>query len=173
MIALYDDERRTLIQTGVLLICGACAVLPFTISPASVSAQAQEAPNALYLAAPVVPGRLRFPDVSVNRDPFIPDQTGQSSLAVPLDASSSDGGIGIVLPPNPGASGDSIPSSAPTGIAVRAIVLGDQSRALIDIGSSVRVVGIGDLIGSATVRAIDAHRVILSNGMKLTLAAPQ
>jgi len=54
---------------------------------------------------------------------------------------------------------------------LRGIVSGEQPRALIEIGSGVRVVGVGDRVGDDTVTAIGAGSVQLSGGSTLWLTA--
>jgi hypothetical protein len=53
---------------------------------------------------------------------------------------------------------------------VRAVVLGNPARALVEEGGSVRVLGIGDRVGGSTVEAITADGITLSDGTRLTIA---
>lgn len=171
---LRDDQRRALLRLSILMCSAALALLPLT-AQSSFDASAAEAIVQPALDVPTVPDRLRFPDVSVSRDPFVPDA---ASIAAPLVMNNAEVGtqvqggddIGIVLPPNAGASG--VPGG-PVGTGgqplVRAVVVGPSSRALIDMGGAVRVLGVGDPLGPARIRTIDAGGVTLDNGAHLPL----
>lgn len=49
-------------------------------------------------------------------------------------------------------------------LAVRAIAVGENSRALVDVGGVTRLVGVGDSIGSLRVISIRIDRIQLSDG---------
>jgi hypothetical protein len=149
MFALYDDQRQLLIRVGIMLAVGAAAVLPFTIAPTSLDASAEILRAAPPISSPTVTGRMEFPMISVNRDPFVPDA----------------GIIGRDLP--------QIGAAAATQPVLRAVVSGEQPRALVEVDGSVRVLAIGDKIGADVISAIDAAGVTLSSGVRLVLAPPQ
>jgi hypothetical protein len=73
--------------------------------------------------------------------------------------------IGVVLPPNDGAEG----GTTQGGIIVRAIVVGDNARALVDLGGTVRILGVGDAIGDQKIAAITSRSVTLGDGTSLPL----
>jgi hypothetical protein len=172
--ALHDDDRRALARLATMLIAGALCVLPLTTqsSPIAGAAGVHDVTDDPSLA---LPARLTFPAYEIVRDPFVP----QGAMRAKLDAGavsinmSQGTDIGIVLPPNAGASQGSVPQSIPgsptLGPVVRAIVLGDPPRALIEAGGAVRVLGIGDRLGGLTVASIGEGRVTLSDGSVLLL----
>jgi len=173
--ALYDDQRRALSRFATMLACGAAAILPLTAQNTSIAgASVPERPSMRMDAVSFSP-QLSFPDYSVDRDPFVPDRRIAAEIrveAAPARAGQGDD-IGVVLPANAGASA-TLPTEqdarGPGSVAVvRAVVLGDSPRALVDIDGSVHVVGIGDAVGDAAVVRIDAHGVALSDGSRLPM----
>jgi len=52
---------------------------------------------------------------------------------------------------------------------IHAIAIGRTARALVEINGVTRIVGVGDKLGSFTIKAILFDRVQLSNGSVLTL----
>ncbi|HTZ55230.1 MAG TPA: hypothetical protein VMB20_09185 [Candidatus Acidoferrum sp.] len=172
--ALHDDERRALARLATMLIAGALCVLPLTAqnSPSAGAAGVHDITSVPNL---VPPERLTFPAYEINRDPFVPQGAMRVKLegsTVPMSVGPSDD-IGVVLPPNAGASQGGAPPSIPGGLVVgpvvRAIVLGDPPRALVEAGGTVRVLGVGDRLGALTVAGIVPGRVILSDGSALML----
>ncbi|HET9392952.1 MAG TPA: hypothetical protein VFO29_05490 [Candidatus Rubrimentiphilum sp.] len=89
--------------------------------------------------------------VFVPRDPFLP---GGAALRTPAAAVPSI---------------DRSAHEAASGIALRAIAFGDNSRALVDIGGVTRIVGVGDAVGSLQVAFIGMDRIQLSDGETVTL----
>jgi hypothetical protein len=146
--ALYDDDRRTLARLASMLIAGGLCILPLTTqtSPIAGAAGVHDTTD----AAGLVPlARLTFPGYEINRDPFVPQgASGTTADAGEMQMSS-------------GQSNDTK--------VVRAIVLGDPPRALIETGGTVRVLGIGDRLGALTVSGISSGRVTLSDGSSLIL----
>jgi hypothetical protein len=53
---------------------------------------------------------------------------------------------------------------------VRAVVSGAQPHALLEVAGVVRVVSVGDVVGTARVAAIDVDAVLLSDGTRLMLS---
>jgi hypothetical protein len=169
--ALYDNQRLLLMRLSMMLVCGGLAVVPLTVAPTSIVAQARGVTPSASIAVPNTPSALAFPAIAVSRDPFVADAVAQPTTGVRAEA--DDGtDIGVVLPPNIGAEAS---DSAPAGVPlVRGIVLGQEPQALIDTGNgSVRVVGVGDAIGPERIRRIDATGVTLSSGLHLKIAGSQ
>jgi hypothetical protein len=169
--ALYDDDRRALMRLAGMLIAGALCILPLTTqtSPIAGAAGMHDRADVTNL---VPPARLTFPGYEISRDPFAPEgkmlatlDTGGMRMSV-----GQSSGIGVVLPPNAGATQGS-PPALPIDLSpiVRAIVLGDPPRALVDAGGTVRVLGVGDRLGTLTVVGITLGRVTLSDGSNLIL----
>lgn len=160
--ALYDDERRAIARVAGMLVLGAACVLPMTVQGSAVaSADETNAPHAA--AIPHLPGPLTFPAYTLTRDPFETDRA--------IAAGAPRSAIAVVLPPNIGAGADgddAVPASG--NLAVRAIVLGERSRALVEEGGNVRVVGIGDAVDGLTVTEITASGIVLSDGSRVPLA---
>jgi hypothetical protein len=144
MFALYDDERAFLARLSGFLIAGAAAVLPFTLPPQSVVASASAIRPARPLAVPAVPRGLAFPAVDLTRDPFVADASFATLAAGGRSGTDGSG-------------------------TVRAVVLGDHSRALVEIGGVVRVFGAGDAIGSDRILSIDDAGVTMKSGRRLNL----
>jgi hypothetical protein len=171
--ALYDEDRRALARLATMLVAGSLCVLPLTaqtspIAGAAVIRDIAQDPNLMP------PTRLTFPAYEIRRDPFVP----QGAIRAKLDNAASMGAeqsseIGVVLPANAGALPSAIPAPLPAtsgiGPVVRAIILGDPPRALVEVAGSVRVLGIGDRLGELTVVAITPGRVSLSDGSALIL----
>jgi hypothetical protein len=156
--ALYDDDRRSLARLASMLIIGAIGVLPLTTQSSSVAGAADvRARNDQTDLA--LPPRLTFPAYSVSRDPFVPEQSIRAKLDGSVLRVGQGSSIGVVLPPG----------TLSSASIVRAIVLGNPARALVEDGSSVRVLGIGDRIGELVVVAITADGITLSDGTRLML----
>lgn len=160
MFALYDDQREALIRLGTMLAVGACAVLPFTLSPSTLSASAEPATASAAVSVPAVPGRIEFPTIAVSRDPFVPDQNVLARNGIAPD-------LKMMAP-----AGESLGSSSLLPI-VRAVVTGDEPRALIENGGTVQVLAVGDKLGVETIASIDASGVTLSSGIRLVLVSPR
>ena len=170
--ALHDDERRSLARLASLLIMGAIGVLPLTTQTSLVAGaadvRAQNDRSGLDL-----PPRLTFPAYSVSRDPFVPEQSIRAKFEGGALRDGQAGEIGVVLPPNAGAAQNGpiaqLNGASPSAPVVRAIVLGNPARALVEDAGSVRVLGIGDRIGELAVAAKTADGVTISDGTRLML----
>ncbi len=171
---LYDDERRWLMRVAAMLVLGSLAMLPLTIQMSSVAVAAGE-PAWVQNVSPATPPRLTFPGFSISRDPFVPDEAVREKLEGAAMHLGQGDDIGVVLPPNAGADGAvvaSLPAGGPAiAPSVRAVVLGNPARALVEENGSVRVLGIGDRIGDLRVIAITSGGIALSDGSHLLLAA--
>lgn len=165
LIPLRDNDRRLFVALSLALSLGSASLLPLTAQSALDGGVTETA-----LAAPVVPripGALTFPEIKVARDPFVPLPAVSDARENLAPTQTAD----IILPPNAGAEqmpGLSVAGEAGTPV-VRAVVLGPQSRALIEDGGSVKVLGVGDALGNATISAIDSTGIELSTGTRLLL----
>ncbi len=172
--ALHDDDRRALARLATMLIIGALSVLPVTTQSSSVAGAAgvRDVTNDANL---MVPAHLTFPAYEISRDPFVPAGPMRTKLDGNATAMSvgQGGDIGVVLPPNAGASQSGARPGVPTGMTMgsilRAIVLGDPPRALVEAGGAVRVVGVGDHLGELKIVGITPGHVALSDGSSLIL----
>lgn len=161
---LYDDERRSLKRVATMLIFAAAAVLPLTAQSSSV-AGAADVPAKSQDASAVLPARLTYPGFSVSRDPFVPPADVRKKLERAAMRIGQANDVGVAFPSNAGVgSGTAI---------VRAIVLGDPARALVEENGTVQVLAVGDRIGELRVTAITAGGVSLSDGSHLVLAVPR
>jgi hypothetical protein len=106
---------------------------------------------------PVLPGRIRYPEPDVRRDPFVP-----SEPAAEHGAAWRDDAGGIVLPPNAGAAQTS--ARAPL---VRGVVLGPHPSALVEIGGRSFVVKTGSPLLGSSVRSIVKTGLFLQDGEEL------
>ena len=160
---LYDDQRRAIARVSTMLVLGAAAILPLTAQSSSIAA-ARETGAAGTVAMPALPGPITFPGFVLKRDPFAPRDAAAAASSVSSSKALVSGQadeIGIVLPPNAGAGGTS---------AVRAIVVGERTRALVDFGGSVRVLAVGDTVGTVKVVRISPAGVTFSDGSIWPLA---
>jgi len=168
--AIYDDERRSLLQLSAALCCCSLLALPLTAAY-SYAVSAHEGVVVATARYRIETGPMTYPAVPLARDPFRADP----SPAVPAAPSGMAGmrihqgeAIGLSLPPNAGAAEDA--ETAVPAFAVKAVVLGADPRALLDVGGSVRVVGIGDIVGTRVIRAIDESGLTLADGTKVPLS---
>ncbi len=142
--ALLDEQRRSLVRYAIAACAASVAILPVMGSP-SLSASGAAAAHAV-IRVPDEPANLPFPPIPLDRDPFVPD--GSEIALASQSLSRNEGATGVVL---------------------RAVVTGIEPRALIEAGSTVRVVGVGDKLGNATITEINKTEVVLSNGLELPL----
>lgn len=177
MYALYDDDRIRLVRLSGMLVCGGLAVLPMTLPPGSMTADAARAVRHAGISVPAIPQRLEFPRIAVDKDPFVPDTAAlipTPSIASNLSEDVQQGqDVRVVLPANAGAEGGSQETgiAPPSVIFVRGIVLGDQPQALIDTGSGVKVFALGDRVAGELIKSIDAGGVTLASGVRLKIAS--
>ncbi|MGB6986449.1 MAG: hypothetical protein WBD74_10795 [Candidatus Aquilonibacter sp.] len=173
--ALYDEDRRALARLATMLVAGSLCVLPLTTqsSPIAGAAGIRDFTRDTNLFPPAP---LTFPAYQISRDPFEPQAAMRAKLeyAASMNSPEESSEIGVVLPANAGALQGGVPASLPEtsgiGGVVRAIVLGDPPRALVEFGGAIRVLGIGDRLGALTVIGITEGRVSLSDGSALILA---
>ena len=159
--AIHDDRRRTIARLAMMLGCGAVGVLPLTAQSSLIAGAASE-PIPIERSSINVPDRLIFPAFEIARDPFVPDHRAFQGTAGSEPS--------IVLPPNAGATGP-LPTQADA--VVRAIVVGDPARALIESGGSIRVLGVGDRLGELRVVQITSSGVVMSDGSHLLFEGDQ
>jgi hypothetical protein len=153
MFALYDAQRATLLRVAVMIIVGACATLPLTISPTSVIANADPITPAVSGATiPQVPGRMQYPDISIARDPFVADNGVLARNGVAQTTATTGNTTSLPL--------------------VRAIVSGDDPRALVEVNGSVRVLAVGDKLGGDAVASINQSGIELASGIHLGIVHP-
>lgn len=115
---------------------------------------------AFVLAAPP---RASSDERLPSRDPFggFPERRSTSSPAQPWR------GTLFAVPPHPSPSAlPGVPAEHPR---VRGIVTGPRAFALVEIGSDVRIVRAGDVLGGARVVRIDPGAVWMSDRRRLTL----
>jgi hypothetical protein len=109
--------------------------------------------------------------IPVARDPFIPEAGGGESV-VGSQVTQGDP-VDFALPANRGAAGTPLQDPALGAPRVTAVVVGPSPHALVDDGTHVRVVGIGDMLAGSRVTAIDAGGVHLQSGAAIGLAEEQ
>ena len=172
MYELSDERRQDLMRIALMIVCGGTAILPLTVPPTSSIARAQSTHRASPISVPEIPGRLEYPAIEIERDPFVADTTAiLPNAQVGRMETNGAHEVGVILPLNAGAAG--VPSASTAGSlpVVRGIVLGDVSQALVEFGDSVKVVSVGDHIGAEIVRTIDASGITLSGGLHLPIAS--
>ena len=141
--ALLDEQRRSLQRLSFVLCAFAIGTLTI-VAPASSSASAREH-RTLRTAVSSQLEQLDYPAIHLRRDPFVPAVADRPIVRGSMDA----------------------PASGTT--VVRAVVTGAEPRALIESNGSVRVIRIGDRIGSLAVIGIDATGVVMDGGVTLQL----
>jgi hypothetical protein len=116
-----------------------------------------QAADAVNLAS--VPQRLRFPEITIRRDPFLATGVATEGGAAVGDRN----GGGIVLPPN---------AAASTPV-LRAVILGSVPKALVEIAGRSAIVGIGSPLADSTVVEISPTSLLLEDGVMLALPGNQ
>ena len=101
--------------------------------------------------------------VNVERDPFRPDVTPRT-----VPHPHGNGFVGMHVTAGRPIGFPPMPNGTPLS-SVTAVITGASARALIDDGTHVRVVGIGDALDGARVSTIDGAGVHLTNGKLLPL----
>ncbi len=167
--SLRDNDRHLLTMLALMLCCGSVALMPLG-AQSSVESFGRLNGSDVADATPVSLRPLHFPIIVAARDPFSPDRSVIETSGVGISTENS-GNLGIILPPNAGASG--VPISGPVAPdsvpIVRAVVLGPQSRALVESSGTVQVLGVGDSLSGEAITAIDARGIILADGSRLPL----
>jgi hypothetical protein len=137
-VPLRSNLRRRLLRAALCALGAAIALAPLAIPcalPAAVGAGFPVRPVAL----PAIGGTAE-PEVTIARDPFVPDAPVDAAGTAPADGSA---------------------------IAVEAVALGSSPHALVRVGGATRIVGVGDALAGSTVNGIDAHGVALESGETL------
>ena len=148
--ALSDSARRALTLLSMICCSSAIALLPLA-GESSLQPQPLERSMARIPDGTESPSELRFPDITVDRDPFVAERRA-------VNVSTKEA-----------------PAGTAAGPVVRAIILGARAKALVEDGGVVRVVGVGDPVGTSTVQEISRTAVVLEDGrsLQLTEATPQ
>lgn len=147
LVPLSDDGRSALLRIAMLLCASSVTLLALaTQTPPDARAAAQPFQSANE-ALPM-PSRMQFPVFTLARDPFVSDAQNQQDFGDERSAGAPDSAGGAV---------------------VRAIILGERARALIEVGGTVKVLEVGDRIDGASISAIDRLGVHLSNGRRIAI----
>lgn len=97
---------------------------------------------------PMLPERLDYQPFTIARDPFVPDASA-------IDRSELQ---------------NSAEKTKETDMPiVRAVILGPQSRALVETGGAVKVFSLGERIAGATIVRIDRDGIRLADGRLLRI----
>lgn len=89
----------------------------------------------------------------ITRDPFLAPDEASASRAAATTVPNGAQNDRPVLPP----------------VTVRAVALGENSRALVDIGGITRIVGVGDTVGPLKVAAIRVDGIQFNDGSMVPL----
>jgi hypothetical protein len=146
---LFDDQRRDVARLAAMLTFGAAATLPLTAQPSLVAGAANAASALADAPLPSPPAKLTFPVLTVERDPFVPDPVAVNQGVVRMAADA--------------------PATAVHAPILRAVIVGDPTRALVDVNGDIRVVGVGDRIGDLVIDRVTSEAVVLSDGSQLEL----
>lgn len=172
MRPLHERQRRSVVTWSVL-----CCAVPLCLAPlagrTSFELASEKAAFDARFPAPVLQNVWSEKPVEVARDPFVPDIPADVSAAVPsgvvgVHVTQGDA-VGISVPQSSAASQTSgAPAAGP--LLVRAVVTGTSPRALIDDGTRVRMVAVGDEVGGSRVASIGRRGVRLQNGVFVALS---
>jgi hypothetical protein len=145
---LRSERRRSLLRGSLLSLSAALLVSPLAFPPALPAQAGASTPH----ASQDVPSLEdpREPQPVIARDPFVPEASVANA-----DASAAAGD------PNG------------TGIAIEAVALGSEPRALVEIGGVSRIVRAGDSLGESKVLSIGEGGVVLEDGQTLPLTVPR
>jgi hypothetical protein len=141
---LRSERRRTLLRSSFCALAGAMLIAPLALPPA-LPAQAGDDPPSTAASA-IDLGPPAEPKIRIARDPFVPE----------VAAGSTDGGV-----------------QSSGGVVVEAVALGSSPRALVQTGSTSRIVGAGDALAGSKITSIDARGITLDSGDVLMLAVPR
>ena len=161
MLALGRRSRTVLAALSLASFGGAFALMPLGARGA-----AGDGPAAVILATPAPPVQ-REAAVVPSRDPFAGPDPAKS--AAPSSAIAALPSVPGPLPPNLGAQGGQVPGPPPPLARVTAIATGAHPSALVEEAGNVRLIGLGDKLAGASVDAIDASGVHLSDHTTLGL----
>ena len=141
--ALHDNQRSTLVRASLMLCIGALCTLPFAQASSSRGSLRQSAELA-HSPGLDLPGDSQQPPLLIGRDPF---EASRSAVAASAAAAMSQA-------------------------IVRAVVLGERPRALVEIGGTTSMFEAGDRLAGSSIVVIDASGVLLANGVSLGLSRP-
>ena len=166
MLALDDKQRNGLRLVGSAMCILATMLAPLSASPSVVAPSAAQGLLRALQRVPPIPKLFGSTVVPVHlaRDPF---RVPRDARITPVDLvmSNSDGIVGMhVVAGMPMRRG--VLSSQD---GVEALIVGRRPRALIRVGSTVRIVRVGDFIGGVRVSSIDTSGVRFVNGTLLIL----
>ncbi len=148
-----------LMRLALMMCCGSIATLPLTVQSTS-TARAEDVRLQPDTEISSLPPAAAMPRMTISRDPFEPDVA-----ALPITTDNTTIGTRVTQ----GEDISHTPLAKAQRLVVRAIVVGAHSRALVEAGGTVRVLGVGDHVGEATVTAIDSTGIVLSSGLKFPL----
>jgi hypothetical protein len=150
---LYSRQRHTLLRWSAMLCAASVLLSPLTVRP-SFRAEAEGERAVAVRALPELPSRLEFPTIVITHDPFIPS----SAAGLPLGEAVAGAASGIDVTAMP---------------IVRAVIVGASPKALVDIGETPQVVGIGSALGGSFVTSISAGGIQLQNGQTFRFSEKQ
>ncbi len=181
MHTLDRHSRTIILSSSAVCLIGALAASPMTARSAGAATPplAMQPRSGLVAPMPVIPPRAVRPQ----RDPFIGTRDEDVAAAMPARKFAAVPALPPIadlprvpasLPPNAGAGeGTAVayaPGTAPITAAVRAVIVGPHPYAIVDEGSTTRVVGVGGDIGGKRVLAITLSGVVLGDGERLSLS---
>jgi hypothetical protein len=143
---LRSERRRSLLRGSFLSLSAALLVSPLAFPPA-LPAQAGATLPRTSQDVPSIE-EAREPQLVIARDPFVPE------------ASVANADTSVAGDPNG------------TGIAIEAVALGSEPRALVQIAGASRIVRAGDSLGASKVISIGEGGVVLDDGETLPLTVP-
>lgn len=148
---LNASQRRRMLRWSVAACAIAILLVPLAALPGPEFSDVQNASAGVQV--PDVPEKLAYPALDVRHDPFARPTQGPS-----IDDDDPD----FVLPPNAGIASEPV---------VRAVVVGPDPKALVEIDGQARIVGIGTHLGAESIAGITTQGVTLDDGERLPLDA--
>jgi hypothetical protein len=145
---LNASQRRRALRWSIAASTIALLLVPLAALPGP--AMEEGASSAAPPGLPELPERLVYPALNVRHDPF--------ARATQPPGAEDDADPGIVLPPNDGI------AAAPI---VRAVVLGEHPKALLEIDGRTRIVGVGARLRGIAIEAVTSQGIRLDDGERL------
>jgi hypothetical protein len=175
-----DDAQRRRLLTRSALCCAISLCLAPLAGRSSFELAGEQAAFDSRFTALALQNVWNQKPVPISRDPFIPEASSIKANLGPQLGAGNDSivgmqvtqgdPIGFTLPANRGAEGTPL-QDGPLGTPrISAIVSGPSPRALVDDGTHVRVLAVGDALAGSRVTAIDESGVHLQSGALLRLA---
>lgn len=150
---LNTNQRRSFTRASLAACIVSLLLLPLALPPRT-SAGTENSVSGGRRILPEIPPPLTYPALTIRHDPFLRDAlsvAGADDETLPPD---------LVLPPN---------SAIASPPHVKALILGAEPKALVEIDGQTAIVGVGMKLEGAAIVGIDSRGIELDNGDHLGL----